>query len=146
MHTSTALIRCRRGLRAALLATAAAALLAAAPSAALAAGITAKVSGRDHAPIANSYYTLRLKVTKGTTKLSGNVNYEFLLGTQVVSKQKGHAFKNGLYTDRMCFPPAAVGHPLTLGIVVTTNQGKATVDWRIKTRTGKVTDRCKASP
>lgn len=123
------------------------AALLTAPSAALAAtgNFTAKLKAPNHTPIANSYWPITINVTKGKTKLSGNVNYQFLFGGQVVSKQKGHAFKNGVFTDRLCFPSSAEGHALKLGIVVKTSYGSKTLYWTLTTKSGKVTSPCKAT-
>jgi len=132
-------------LRAALIALATVALLAV-PTAAVAGGsFTAKFSA-NHTPIAGSYWYVAMTVNKGNAKLNGSVNYEFLSGGQVVSHQKGHAFKGGIFKDRLCFPALAVGHPLKLGIVVTTRYGAKTLYWAVTTKQGKVTSPCKSSP
>jgi hypothetical protein len=123
------------------------AALFALPTAALAArgNFTATLKAPNHAPIANNYWPITINVSKGTTKLNGSVNYQFLFGGQVVSNQKGHAFKNGVFTDRLCFPARSEGQPLKLGIVVTTSYGSKTLYWALKTKAGKVTSRCKST-
>jgi hypothetical protein len=147
MHASSTTRRAVALRRLALIALSVAALITV-PATALAASgsFTAKLKAPTHTPVANSYWAITINVTKGTTKLNGNVNYEFLSGGTVVSHQKGHAFKSGVFTDRLCFPPAAEGHPLKLGMVVTTKYGSQTLYWTVTTKAGKVTSPCKSSP
>lgn len=119
------------------------AALFATPAAALAAGnFTAILKAPSHTPIAKSSWAITINVTKGTAKLNGDVNYEFLFGGQVVSHQKGHTFKNGVFTDKLCFPPKSENQPLKLGMVVTTKYGSKTLYWNVETKAGKVTSPC----
>lgn len=142
MHASSATVRAVARRRFALIALSLAALFAM-PSAALAAGsFTATLKAPSHTPIAKSSWAITINVSKGTTKLNGNVNYEFLFGGQVVSRQKGHAFKNGVFTDKLCFPPKSENQPLKLGMVVTTKYGSKTLYWNVQTKAGKVTSPC----
>ncbi len=107
---------------------------AATPALAAAAPFTAHFHAADHAPKANVGWPVTVTATKGSKKLSGTVRYEFLLGTQVVSRQPGGPFKKGHYRDVMTFPAEAVGHPLILRAVVTTSYGTVRLPWKVTVR------------
>ena len=66
--------------------------------------------------------------------LSGSVEIEFVYGDQVVGHDtpRTHPVTRGRWHDRIVFPPASVGQPLTFRAVVHTSAGNATVDWPIK--------------
>jgi hypothetical protein len=120
--------------------------LASTASAAVARGdFTAKLRTSGHAPTARSYWPISLRVTRGSIKLNGNVDYEFFSDGQLVSRRHGHVFTEGAFNDRLCFPPLAIGHPLKLGIVVTTRYGTSTLFWTVNVTSGTVTHRCRAS-
>jgi hypothetical protein len=112
----------------AIAATAAAAL--ALPASALASGFTASASIPTHTPkIGNEKITVY--ATKNGKKLSGNVSYHFLFQGQVVSRQSGGNFKNGVYHDTLKWPAEAVGSKLTLQIVIKTNYGTDYINYWI---------------
>jgi len=102
--------------------------------AAAAASFTAVLHAPNHTPIENKAWPITVVVTKGQTKLSGDVNYEFLFSGTLVSHQPGHTFKNGLFKDTLTFPGAAIGKALTLRIVVTTKYGTRDINWSVTTK------------
>ncbi|MGC9221050.1 MAG: hypothetical protein ACP5H2_06820 [Solirubrobacteraceae bacterium] len=104
------------------------------PMAAMAASFKLTPHIRNHTPIINRKWPLEIDVTKGRDKLSGTVKYQFLFSGSVVSTQKGHRFKNGVYKDTMKFPPDSLGEPLTLRILVTTRYGTEHVDWKVTSK------------
>ena len=105
------------------------------PAGALAGGaFTVKAHFPNHTPIANQKWWITLDVTKGKTKLSGSVHYQFLFSGSVVSTQPGHKFKNGVYKDGLKFTSPAVGQQLTLAVIVTTKYGTKTIDWTVTTK------------
>jgi hypothetical protein len=104
------------------------------PASALAATFTVSAHFPNHTPIANKKWPISLEVTKGKTKLSGSVKYEFEFGGAVVSKQPGHKFTGGVYKDNLKFLPAGVGQPLTLVVLVTTKYGTKRIDWAVTTK------------
>lgn len=111
------------------------AVAALAPAASAAgATFTVKAHFPNHTPIAGKHWPVTLDVTKGATKLSGSVRYEFEFDGSVVSHQPGHRFTDGVYKDEMTFPADAVGQPLTLVVLVTTKDGTKSVDWAVKTK------------
>ena len=110
-------------------------LILALPATALAASfkITPHISG--HSPTINQKWPVRLTITRGKTRLSGTVKYEFLFQGSVVSHQPGHKFTHGNYTDTMIFPAQSLGEPLTLRILVTVPKyGTEHLDWSITTQ------------
>jgi hypothetical protein len=104
------------------------------PASAFAAAFKVVPHIQNHTPTANRKWPIALTVTKGPQKLSGRVEYEFLIGGTVVSHQAGKKFTDGIYKDDLLFPSSAVGNPLTLRIVVTTRYGKRTVNWAVNTK------------
>ena len=48
----------------------------------------------------------------------GIVSYEFLYNGTIVSRQPGGQMRNGVYHDKLRFPPRAVGLPITLRVVL----------------------------
>ncbi|MGO9961038.1 MAG: hypothetical protein ACLP50_34530 [Solirubrobacteraceae bacterium] len=101
------------------------------PSAALAGGFTAHLSVPTHTPKVGKM-PLTVIATRGRQKLSGTVSYQFLFDGTVVSHQPGGPFHNGVYHDTMVWPGRAIGHTITLQVVVTTRYGTDYLDWWIK--------------
>jgi hypothetical protein len=104
------------------------------PASASAAAFTAHLKAPNHTPTANKLWPITVTATRGQTKLSGSVNYEFLYDGSVVSHQAGHSFKGGVYHDTLKFPSDAVGYPLTLRVIVKTRYGTVDLDWAVKTK------------
>jgi hypothetical protein len=125
----------RRGHRAALAVIGALAALAVAlPASASAAAFTAHVKFPNHTPVANKHWPITVTATRGRTKLSGTVSYRFLLGSTVEATRKGVSFRNGVAHDFLVFPGLAVGHRLTLQVVVKTRYGARYVNWAVTTK------------
>jgi hypothetical protein len=104
------------------------------PAAALAGTFTVSAHFPNHTPVANKKWPIVLDVSKGKSKLSGSVKYEFELGPMVVSHQPGHKFTGGVYKDNLTFPSDAVGQGLTLVVLVTTKDGTKSIDWAVTTK------------
>ena len=128
--------RCRRLMFA--LAGLVAALALALPSVASAAAFKAKVHFPNHNPIANKAWVITWTATKGRTKLSGSTKYQFFVGknthTAPVSTQKGVKFRHGKGRDTLKFPGEAVGHQLTLRVLIITKAGTVGVNWLLTTK------------
>ncbi len=121
-------------LRSALVALPILAALALAGSA-LAAAFKVTPQIPNHRPTVGREWPIKLGVTRGRTKLSGSVSYEYLFNGSVLSKQKGHRFRGGVYTDRLVFPAKSVGQPLTLRfLIVIPSYGRQKLDWAITPR------------
>jgi len=102
------------------------------PGTALAAGFKIRAHIANHTPTINRKWPVRLTITRGRTRLSGTVRYEFLFQGSVVSHQAGHKFTHGNYTDTMIFPGQSLGEPLTLRILVTVPKyGTEHLDWKV---------------
>jgi hypothetical protein len=108
------------------------AMLALAGSA-LAGGFTARLYAAGHQPRVG-YWPIKVTATRGSQKLSGDVNYEFVWHGMVVSHQPGHRFRNGVFRDKLLWPAKAVGHTITLRVVVKTRYGTDYINWWIRVR------------
>ena len=135
MHATSIGTRQRRNWRRLRPVALALVLMLALPATALAAGFKITPHIPNHTPTINKKWPVRLTVTRGSTKLSGSVRYEFLFAGSVVSKQRGHKFTNGVYRDTMIFPARSLGQPLTLRILVSVPKyGTEHIDWKIATK------------
>ena len=108
------------------------------PSAASAAAFSAKVHFPNHNPIAGKTWVITWTATKGRTKLSGSDSYEFYEGKTSsgppLRTEPGVSFKNGKGRDTFKFPAEAVGHQLTLVVVIKTSAGTVKVPWLLTTK------------
>jgi hypothetical protein len=117
-----------------VLALLAATLALALPAGASGAGFTARLLGTPtHQPRVGRW-PITVTATRGRQKLSGSVSYQFLYQGQVVSRQPGRSFRNGVCHDTLLWPKRAVGHTITLRIVVKTRYGTDYLNWWIKVR------------
>lgn len=108
------------------------------PSAASAAAFTAKVHFPNHNPIAGKTWVITWTATKGRTKLSGSDSYEFYVGKNSsgppLRTEPGVSFKSGKGRDTFKFPAEAIGHQLTLVVVIKTSAGTVKVPWLLTTK------------
>jgi hypothetical protein len=115
-----------------------AAVALALPSLAGAAAFKAKVHFPNHNPVVNKPWVITWTASKGRHKLSGSTKYQFFIGknthTGPVSTQKGVKFRNGKGRDTLKFPGAAVGHQLTLRVLIITKAGTVGVNWLLTTK------------
>jgi hypothetical protein len=109
-------------------------LMLAVPGSAAAAAFTARLKAPNHQPIANKKWRITVTATRGRAKLSGSVSYEFLFDGVVEAHRPGHKFKHGVYHDALLFPDEAIGHTLSLHVIVKTRYGTVSLPWWIKTR------------
>ena len=123
--------------RAALAATVTAATLAL-PASALAANFSVVGHFPNHTPIVGKNWVAVVDVTKGNTKLSGSVTYQFLIGTTVVSTNKEtgspYKFKNGVWKHTLIFPAESADNQLTLKVIVTTKYGTKSIHWEVEAK------------
>jgi hypothetical protein len=108
------------------------------PSVASAAAFSAKVHFPNHNPIAGKTWVITWTATKGRSKLSGSDSYQFFIGETTsgspVRTEPGVSFKNGKGRDTLKFPGEAVGHQLTLVVVIKTSAGTVKVQWLLTTK------------
>lgn len=118
-----------------VLALLAALIVMALPATALAGGFTAHlyVPNNTHQPKVGRW-PIKVTATRGSQKLSGSVSYRFLLAGTQVSKQPGHSFTRGVFYDTLIWPKRAVGHTITLQVVIKTRYGTDDLNWWIKVR------------
>ncbi len=105
------------------------------PANAFAGGFTAHlyVPGNTHQPKVGNW-RIKVTATRGSQKLSGNVRYRFFFQGMLVSTQAGGSFKNGVFYNTLMWPKRAVGHTITLQVVVVTHYGTAYLNWWIKVK------------
>lgn len=105
------------------------------PTSALAGGFKAHLFLATHQPKVG-HQPIKVTATRGRQKLSGNVSYLFYLGrtAQKVGHAPGHGFRHGVYHDSLIWPAEAVGHTITLRVVVKTRYGTDNLNWWIKVR------------
>jgi hypothetical protein len=90
--------------------------------------------GENHHPKANKPWTYTITVGDGKGRpLPGTLDIEFTLNGTVVGRdtpptQKLH---NGSWHEVLTFPPAAIGAPIALTIIVHTPIGTKTVSWPV---------------
>jgi hypothetical protein len=120
-----------RPMRRALFALVLAAALAL-PASALAGGFTAHLKAPNHKPVANKKWPITVTATRGSAKLAGTVSYRFLSFGTIVHTAKGGSFKHGVFHDTLVWPGEAVGHPLSLQVVVRTRYGTDYLPWWIQ--------------
>lgn len=103
------------------------------PATALASSFSAHLTIGTHQPrVGNQRITVT--ATRGRTKLAGTVHYRFLYNGSVVSTKPGGSFRHGVYHDTLAWPKAAVGHTITLQVVVHTRYGTKYLNWWIKVK------------
>jgi hypothetical protein len=97
--------------------------------------VRASLAAANHAPRQGKEWPYRVRVSDAAGRpLSGTVEIQFVFGGQVVGRDtpRTHPVTHGTWHDRLVFPPASVGQPLTVRAVVHTSQGSVTLDWPIK--------------
>lgn len=104
------------------------------PATAFAGGFTARLFVNGHQPHVG-FWPITVTATRGSQKLSGDVYYRFLYnGTVVKAYEPGGRFRNGVYHDKLKWPTSAIGHTITLQVVVQTKYGTDYLNWWIKVR------------
>jgi hypothetical protein len=66
--------------------------------------------------------------------VNGKVSYAFLLGGAVVARRPAipGRMRGGLYRDQLEFPPAAVGYPITVEVIVEANGQRGSTTLPVK--------------
>ena len=103
------------------------------PASAVAGGFTARLYAPSHQPRVGKW-SIKVTATRGRQKLSGSVSYRYLFQGVVVSTQPGGHFTRGVYRDTLTWPRRAVGHAITMQVVVQTRYGTDYLNWWIKVR------------
>ncbi len=93
--------------------------------------VRASLRAESHAPVQGRNWAYAVRVSDATgAPLSGSVDIQFVFGGQVVGRDTPptHPVRRGAWHDRVVFPPASVGQPLTFRAVVHTSRGSVTLD------------------
>lgn len=100
--------------------------------------ISVRVHFPNHHPVMNRPWVITWTATRGHRRLSGSDRYAFYIGNRAsgspVRTAKGVRFSHGHGRDTLKFPPAAVGHQLTLKVIVATRSGTVGIPWVLTTR------------
>jgi hypothetical protein len=91
----------------------------------------------NHDPVVKRNWAYSVHVTDATGHpLSGSVDIQFVYGGQVVGRDTPptHPVTNGRWHDKLQFPPASLGIPLTFQAVVHMRLGSITLNWPVKVR------------
>jgi hypothetical protein len=100
--------------------------------------VHATLHGANHTPAAGKAWDYSVHATDASGKpLSGTVETEFVVpGIGVVGKETPavHPLKNGVLSDNVTFPAAAVGHPIYLVTVVRTSAGSVALGWSVSVK------------
>jgi len=96
------------------------------------------LTATNHTPVANKpwYYTVRATNSAGKP-VSATVHAQVLTQGQVVGQIDNGAVHNaphGIWTEEVTWPPASVGQPLTMQVVVTALGTTATADYTIQVK------------
>jgi hypothetical protein len=94
-------------------------------------GVTATLTGATHSPKANSHWPVRITVTRDGRPARASVEYQYLLGSQVVAHRSHYTFK-GTFNDVFVWPPAAAGYPLTFRALVSSGAWHFHLDYPVQ--------------
>lgn len=113
------------------------------PAAALGAGVvkgssgplSASLTAGTHTPKIGTKWPLKVTATLHGKPAHASVIYEYLYGGAVVSTRypcnnKACGF-TGHYSDKLVFPAASLGEPLTLRIVIKASGHTVDLDWAV---------------
>lgn len=103
------------------------------PTAALARPFGSTLQISTHRPHVGAQH-IRVTATHHGRGLCGKVSYVFYWNGQQVSQQPGGHFCRGVWRDTLRWPSRAVGHRLTMGVVVKTRYGTDYDWWWIQVR------------
>lgn len=117
----------------ALMVVAAMTLALALPASAMAAGFTAALHVSTHQPRVGRW-PITVTADRGHQKLSGVVSYRFLFHGAIVGRRRGRRFTRGVCHDTLLWPASAIGHTITLQVVVATRYGTNYLNWWIRVR------------
>lgn len=80
-------------------------------------GVKATMRADGQHPKVNRPWPIRFTVTRGGHAVKASVDYEYLLGGQVVAHRSHYTF-SGRFSDIFTWPSSAVGYPLTFRAVI----------------------------
>jgi hypothetical protein len=97
--------------------------------------LTATLAPSTHTPKVNAKWPITVTATLNGKPAHASAYYEFLYGGSVVSTTyvsgNKHFTFTGHFSDRLVFPGASVGEPLTLRVVVQDDGHTVDLDWAI---------------
>jgi hypothetical protein len=99
--------------------------------------IHATLVGANHHPKAGKLWPFTVTADDANGHpLPGTVDINFTFQGQVVGSDtpKTHRLSNGTWHEKLTYPPAAVGHPIALQVVIHTPIGTVTLSWPVVVR------------
>jgi hypothetical protein len=93
--------------------------------------VTATLHAGTHHPRVQRPWPIRFTVTTDGRPARASVNYEYLLGSQVVAHRSHYAFI-GHFADVFRWPAAAVGYPLTFRAVIVADGATVDLDYAVQ--------------
>jgi hypothetical protein len=93
--------------------------------------VTATLHAGTHHPRVQRPWPIRFTVTSGGRPARASVNYEYLLGSQVVAHRSHYTF-TGHFADVFKWPAAAVGYPLTFRAVIVSDGATINLDYGVQ--------------
>jgi hypothetical protein len=93
--------------------------------------VTATLHAGTHHPRVQRPWPIHFTVTSGGRPARASVNYEYLLGSQVVAHRSHYTF-TGHFADVFKWPAAAVGYPLTFRAVIVADGATIDLDYAVQ--------------
>lgn len=94
-------------------------------------GVTATLHASTHHPKVDRPWPLRFTVTRAGHAVKASVDYEYLLGEQVVAHRSHYTF-TGRFSDIFTWPTSAVGYPLTFRAVIVAAGATLNLDYPVQ--------------
>ena len=99
--------------------------------------VHASFKAANHDPVAGKLWPYTVHVTNASGKpLDGTVDTQFVFAGIVVGHEtpQFHKLKRGVLHDNITYPTSAVGHAITLVVVIKTSAGSVALAWPVKAR------------
>ncbi|HWF56253.1 MAG TPA: hypothetical protein VG223_16560 [Solirubrobacteraceae bacterium] len=96
--------------------------------------MTATLHGENNDPVVNKNWTYQVEaVNSSGCAETGSVLTQFTYQGVVEGQESPptHPLAGGVLTDQITFPPEAIAHGIALQVVVTTPDGKVTLNWPV---------------
>jgi len=93
--------------------------------------VRATLHAGTHHPKASGRWPIHVTATRAGVAVHASIEYEYLLGTQVVAHRSHYTF-SGHFSDELEWPAAAVGYPLTFRAVVVAEGQTLNLDYPVQ--------------
>jgi hypothetical protein len=97
--------------------------------------LTATLAPSTHTPKINKNWPITVTATLSAKPAHATAAYEFLFGGIVVQttypRNNKHFSFTGRFSDNLVFPPASIGEPLTLRVVIRASGHTVNLSWAV---------------